>query len=68
MGLIQSSTEENRGEKVQMVKLKVKEPELRAMLERIGQYLKTTYARSLKGVLDVKNVSVNLDFPFLSRL
>jgi hypothetical protein len=42
----------------------VEEAGLRKVLERIEVYRKRSYAKSLKGIVD----SVNLDFPFLSRL
>jgi hypothetical protein len=38
------------------------------MLEKIELFLKTSYAKSLKGILESGQGSVNIDFPFLSRL
>lgn len=56
------------GEQISAVKLAVREEEIRKMLQQIEPYLKGSYGKSLKGVLDSKHGLVNLDFPFLSRL
>lgn len=56
------------GEQISAVKLGVGEEEIRKMLQQIEPYLKGSYGKSLKGVLDSKHGLVNLDFPFLSRL
>jgi hypothetical protein len=46
----------------------VEEAALRKVLERIEVYRKRSYAKSLKGIVESGTGSVNLDFPFLSRL
>ena len=50
MKFVTSVKQERNGEQVQAIKLAVSEQELRKMLEEIGLYLKTTYAKSLKGI------------------
>lgn len=51
-----------------LVKIGVEESILRATLEKIEPFLKSYYAKSLKGILGSNQGSVNIDFPFLSKL
>ena len=68
MKIIVGGKKEVNGEEVSSIKIGVDEETLRNLLERIERYRKSTYAKSLKGVLTSGAGSVNLDFPFLSRL
>jgi hypothetical protein len=51
-----------------MIKIGVQEIELRGILEKIEAFLKSSYAKSIKGILESGQGSVNIDFPFLSKL
>jgi hypothetical protein len=51
-----------------LIKIGAQESDLRAILERIETFLKSSYAKSVKGILESGQGSVNIDFPFLSKL
>lgn len=44
------------------------EEELKKMEGKISEFLKSKYAASIKGLLNSGRGSVNLDFPFLSKM
>jgi hypothetical protein len=56
------------GSKVSSVSLNVDEGQLKKLEEKIEVFLKKSYAKSVKGILESGQGSVNLDFPFLSKL
>ena len=56
------------GSKVSSVCLNVDEGQLKKLEEKIEMFLKKSYAKSVKGILESGQGSVNLDFPFLSKL
>ncbi len=58
----------NDGTKVSSVMLNVKEEILKKMQGKIEKFLKKSYAKSVRGILESGQGSVNLDFPFLSKL
>ncbi len=56
------------GTKVSSVVLNVGDDMLKKMEGKIETFLKKSYAKSVKGILESGQGSVNLDFPFLSKL
>lgn len=50
------------------VVLDVEENVLKNVEEKIETFLKKSFAKSIKGILESGQSSVKLDFPFLSRL
>jgi len=56
------------GTKVSSVALNIDEGMLKNLEQKIETFLKKSYAKSVKGILESGQGSVNLDFPFLSKL
>ena len=56
------------GTKVSSVALNIDEGMLKNLEQKIETFLKKSYAKSVKGILESGQGSVNLDFPFLSIL
>lgn len=50
------------------IKINSDEASLSKILEKIQGFLKSSYAKSVKGILGYNQGSMNLDFPFLSKL
>ena len=50
------------------VKLVASENEVKQLSSKIKLFLKSSYAQSVTGILDSGSSSVNLDFPFLSKM
>jgi hypothetical protein len=69
MGFIKNvNYEYNDGTKVSSVMIMADEKVLKNLEAKIEIFLKKSYAKSVKGILESGQGSVNLDFPFLSKL
>jgi hypothetical protein len=68
MKLISTFTDKYEGNEAPFVKILVSEPDLRKIEGKIKLFLKSSYAQSVTGILDSGSGSVNLDFPFLSKM
>jgi hypothetical protein len=53
---------------VQSVKLNVPVEKLKSMEVHLSNFLKSKFAKSVKGIVDPSRSSVMLDFPFLAKL
>ena len=50
------------------IKINSNDLNLSKLLEKIQSFLKSSYAKSVKGILGYNQGSMNIDFPFLSKL
>jgi len=65
MGLLGNTEVSVNGETVNGFKLLATEEQLKIIKEQIELFLKRTYAKSIKGMVEG---AMSIDFPFLSKL
>lgn len=68
MGIVQMIKEEVQEVVVTSVKLNVATDKLKQVELHISNFLKSRFAKSVKGLVDPTRSSVMLDFPFLAKL
>lgn len=68
LGIIQVFKEQLQDGAVQSVKLNVKPEVLKQTEVHISNFLKSKFAKGVKGLVDPSRSSVMLDFPFLAKL
>lgn len=68
MGLVQIIKEEVQEVMVLSVRLNVSGDKLKQTEIHISNFLKSRFAKSVKGLVDPTRSSVMLDFPFLAKL